>query len=132
MINDNNNNKTVKTTHEADLLHAELDILTSLYLDINEDMNISTFLDALLENLRSVVSFDGANVAFIDEHDIMTIHKIEHEKISPKSKLSHDYLKKVYSEKIDYKKGNFLPVFVRGKIGNSTSLKSIMMISNRK
>lgn len=107
MINRNKKEKREKV-HETDILNAELDILTSLYLDIDENKNINTFLDTLLENLRNIVSFDGANVAFIDKHDIMTIHKINHEKISPKSKLSHEYLEKVYAEKINYKEGKIL------------------------
>jgi len=93
---------------EIDLLNAELDNLTSLYLDIHEGMDISSFLDALLDNLRDIVLFDGANVAFIDEHDVMTIHKVRSDKISPRSKLSPDYLEKIYAEKIDYKTGELL------------------------
>ena len=112
MINRNKKEKRT-TVHETDILNAELDILTSLYLDIDENKNINTFLDTLLENLRNIVSFDGANVAFIDKHDIMTIHKINHEKISPKSKLSHEYLEKVYAEKINYKEGKIFRINIR-------------------
>ncbi len=88
---------------ELELLKNELEILTELNDQIRLDMDFDSFLDQIIGTLRRRVQFDGCNFAFIDTDGYMRLHRIRHEQISPKSRLSEDYLDRVYARRYDVK-----------------------------
>ncbi len=96
------NQDQTSATNELSLAKEELDLLTSLILKININMDLTSFINELIFTLRSTVPFDGCNIAVIDKKGYLNINEIPIDSISKKSNLSKDYLETIYAKKLHY------------------------------
>ncbi len=97
------NDSKSSSENEINTLRNELEILSSLFLKINMDIDLDDFLNEIIFTLRERINFDGCNFAFLSSDGYMKIHRIDPSMISKKSRISEEYLTKVYSKKIDFK-----------------------------
>lgn len=94
--------------NELIALKNELELLTELIMKIRMDMDIDGFMNEIISTLRDRVPFDGCNIALIGDDGLMRVHRIDPAKVSRKSRLTEEKLKKIYSQKIDYRTGGDL------------------------